>query len=414
MAKSDFDTIVIGGGAAGIAAARRLTGAGIDCLLVEARERLGGRAYTDIVDGYALDLGCGWLHSADRNPWVAVAEAQGRALDKTAPPWTRPALQAGFSMDEQAAFRAASEAFFERVEKAAQGPDRAALEFLEPGNRWNGLIGAIVTYITGGNLDQVSVQDFDNYHDTEVNWRIADGYGTLVAAHADGVPVARGCAVTTIDHSGKRLKVTTARGALTADHAIVAVPATLIADGALTFTPALPDKTAAAAGLPLGLADKLFVTLDRPEDFAPGTRLVGNTDSSATATYHFRPFGRPLIEVYFGGRNAHALEEGGARAFFDFAKTELTGLLGGDFGKRIAPLRMHPWASDPFARGSYSFALTGHAGDRAILAAPVDGRLFFAGEACSPHNFSTAHGAYESGVAAADAIIEARAGAKAS
>ena len=62
MARSDFDTIVIGGGAAGIAAARRLTGAGIDCLLVEARERLGGRAYTDIVDGHALDLGCGWLH----------------------------------------------------------------------------------------------------------------------------------------------------------------------------------------------------------------------------------------------------------------------------------------------------------------------------------------------------------------
>ena len=86
----------------------------------------------------------------------------------------------------------------------------------------------------------------------------------------------------------------------------------------------------------------------------------------------------------------------------------MTGLLGGDFGARIAPLRMHPWAGDPFARGSYSFALPGHAGDRAVLAAPVDGRLFFAGEACSPHNFSTAHGAYESGVAAADAIIAAR------
>jgi monoamine oxidase len=71
---------------------------------------------------------------------------------------------------------------------------------------------------------------------------------------------------------------------------------------------------------------------------------------------------------------------------------------------------MHGWKADPFARGSYSYALPGKAGCRQVLAEPVDGRLFFAGEACSRADFSTAHGAYRTGVAAAEAVIAARAG----
>ena len=93
MSTSDIEVVIIGGGAAGIAAGRHLRQAGIDCLIVEARDRLGGRAWTVIDDsGFALDLGCGWLHSADRNPWSKIAERQGRAIDKSPPPWTRPAL----------------------------------------------------------------------------------------------------------------------------------------------------------------------------------------------------------------------------------------------------------------------------------------------------------------------------------
>ena len=80
---------------------------------------------------------------------------------------------------------------------------------------------------------------------------------------------------------------------------------------------------------------------------------------------------------------------------------EIAGLLGNDFRRRLKPLAESRWAHDPFARGSYSHALPGHAGMRAVLAAPVDGRLFFAGEATSPNFFSTAHGARDSGARAA-------------
>ena len=90
MAGSDTAVVIVGGGAAGIAAGRRLRDAQVDCLVVEARQRLGGRAWT-VGDGagFAIDLGCGWLHSADRNPWADIAQAQGRSIDKTPPPWTR-------------------------------------------------------------------------------------------------------------------------------------------------------------------------------------------------------------------------------------------------------------------------------------------------------------------------------------
>jgi monoamine oxidase len=121
-----------------------------------------------------------------------------------------------------------------------------------------------------------------------------------------------------------------------------------------------------------------------------------------------RPFGRAQIEAYFGGRLAAELEAAGDFAFTDFAIGELVGLLGSNFSRRVKPLNLHRWGVDPFSRGSYSYALPGKADCRAELAAPVDDRLFFAGEACSRNDYSTAHGAYLTGVAAAEGAIAAR------
>jgi monoamine oxidase len=410
MVKSDTEVAIIGGGAAGIAAGRRLAKAAIECLVIEARPRLGGRAHT-VVDpsGAAFDLGCGWLHSADRNPWVAVAQAQGRTIDKTSPPWERPALQIGFPLEDQQAFSKASRAFFDRLgPELWKNGDVAASAMLEPNGRWNSLITAVGTYISGAELDRVSARDFDSYDDSGVNWRVREGYGTTISAHGESLQTVLDCAVLQIDHRGRRLKIETAKGVITADQAIITLPSAVIADKEFLFSPALPEKTDAALGLPLGLADKLFLSLENAEEFEPESRLFGRTDSAATATYHMRPFGRPVIEAYFGGRLAHDLEARGVRGFFDFAASELAGLLGNDFKRRVRPLHMHLWAADPFARGSYSYALPGRADCRARLAVPVDGRLFFAGEACSEHDFSTAHGGYLTGVTAAELAIAAR------
>src|SRR5262245_56869668 len=99
MAVNEIEVVIVGGGAAGLAAAHQLRQASVPCLVLEARARLGGRAFS-VADrsGNAIDLGCGWLHSADRNPWTAVAQAQGRVIDKTRPPWSRPSPTAVFPL----------------------------------------------------------------------------------------------------------------------------------------------------------------------------------------------------------------------------------------------------------------------------------------------------------------------------
>ena len=414
MTNSETEVAIIGGGAAGIAAGRRLRDAGIDCLLIEARARLGGRAWT-ITDksGYALDLGCGWLHSADRNPWSAIAEAQSRTIDKSRPPWGKPSLPIRFSLAEQQDYRKAMDALYERLEvMLTNGGDVPASDALVPGGRWNNLLTAVGTYISGAELGRMSGRDFINYHDTDVNWSIVEGYGATIVAAGAQLRTAFEAPVSRIDHSGRKLRIETAKGTITAARAIVTLPTGLIADNEELFFPALPEKTQAARSLPLGLADKLFIALADAEEFEPNSRVFGHTDRVATATYQLRPFGRPMIEAYFGGSHAAALEAEGERAFFDFAVSELTALFGTGFARRLKPIAMHRWGADSFARGSYSFALPGKADCRAALAAPVDERLFFAGEACSRGDFSTAHGGWFTGVAAAEQAIAVRQGAQ--
>ena len=319
----------------------------------------------------------------------------------------RPSLTFGFPHAEQLEFFDAREAFDLQVEAAEATPDRPASELLKPGDRWNALVTAVGTFVSGIELERVSVHDLARYDDTGVNWRVAEGLGATIAAHGADVPVALDCPVHRIDHGGRRLRLETAKGVVTADRAIVAVPTSILAAEEF-FGPALPEKTAAAQALPLGFDDKLFLALDGASEFPRESRLFGRTDRVGTGAYHLRPFGRPLIECYFGGSLARELEHHGERAFFDFAVSELVGLLGTSFARRVAFGATHCWGTDPFARGAYSYALPGKADCRAALAQPVDNRLFFAGEACSLRDFSTAHGAYLTGVRATEEVLAAR------
>ena len=407
----EIDVAIIGAGAAGLGAANALKDSALSVMVLEARDRLGGRAWTvqagpDVV----FDVGCGWLHSADENPFVAIAAQLNFEIDRSLPPWGDRAFGDVFPQAERTDFIQAMDVFYEHIEAAAKsGHDSAASLYLEPGNRWNPMIDAISTYVNGCELDQVSILDFDAYEDTEINWRVRRGYGALIAAYGAPCPVALNCKVTQIDHSGPRLSIETSQGVLNAAKAIVTVPTNLIADEALRFSPALPEKLAAAAGLPLGIADKVTLALEQAEQFPKDGNLRGATMRTKMGTYHLRPFGQPCIEGYFGGSFAKELEDAGPGAFAAQSIDEIAALLGNDFRRKLKPLAESRWANDPFARGSYSHALPGHAGDRAVLATPVDQRLFFAGEATSPHFFSTAHGALESGQRAAREVMAAMA-----
>jgi monoamine oxidase len=408
---SEVDIAIIGAGAAGLSAARALENTGLSTIVLEARDRVGGRGHTIMAaPDVTFDVGCGWLHSADQNSFVAIAERLNFEIDRTRPPWREQSYYAGFPAKERLHLIRALDAFYDRAKEAAKtGRDSAANAYLEPGNRWNPMIDAISTYINGAELDRVSISDMDAYEDTEINWRVRRGFGALMAAYGAPCPLALNTQVTLIDHSGKRVRIETSRGRLSAGKVIVTVPTNLIADDAVRFHPALPAKVDAARGLPLGLADKVVLALDQPDALPKDGNLRAATMRTAMGAFHLRPFGQPCIEGFFGGRFAQQLEDAGDGALAAQAIDEIVALLGSDFRRRLKPLAESRWAHDPFARGAYSHALPGHAGARAILAAPVDGRLFFAGEATSPNFFSTAHGARDSGERAAGEVVASRA-----
>ena len=373
--------------------------------MLEARNRIGGRAHT-VGETWPLDLGCGWLHSGDRNVWSTIAEAMGYEIDRTPAPWQRQSGDQGISAEEQHAFRRAFSAFEQRIDKhAEEGEARPASYFLEPGNPANALINAVFAYISGASLDQIDARDYARYDDDGVNWRVRSGYGAMIAAYGAEAPVMLETIVSGIDHSAAHLKIETSRGVIEAKKAIVAAPTSRI--GAIAFTPALPEKIAAAEALPLGHAEKLYFALEGAEEFPADGHLFARSDRAEMGTYHLRPMGRPVIEAFFGGALARGLAEAGAEAMAAYAKDELAQVLGSAFPARLTSLAASSWSVDVHALGGYSYAKPGFADQRAVLAAPVENRIFFAGEACSRHRYSTAHGAYETGYAAAEQALAA-------
>ncbi|WP_233222415.1 flavin monoamine oxidase family protein [Allosphingosinicella deserti] len=309
----EVDVVIVGAGASGIAAGRRLAGSGLHFLIAEAGTRVGGRALTVDAEGVRLDLGCGWLHSGDRNPWTRLAQDRGAVIDRTPSAWGRQFADLGFTPHEQEAAGAAFETFDRRLREAPPASDCAA-DALDPDCPWNAYIEALSGYINGVGLARLSVSDYLAYEaaDTGVNWRLPDGYATLIASAAADLPIALDTAVTRIDRGGPRLHISTSRGDLSARAAIVAVPTSILARGDIAFAPALDDMLDAAARLPLGLANKLFLALDGSEDVPADCHLLGNPHRAETGSYYLRPFGRPLIEAFYGGVGAETLEDDAA------------------------------------------------------------------------------------------------------
>ena len=424
MTGGDFDVAVVGAGAAGIAAAGALRDLGLTCVVLEASNRVGGRAFTDTASlGAPFDQGASWLHDAENNPLTPIARRQGFTLHEEPGRRRRDILLVGgrpATEEERAAHEAAAEAWEEAAERrAAQGgPDIALADAVPRGGFWDATaehwFGAIISGVEARND---SLHDYVATALSGRNPQVREGLGTLVARQAEGLRVALDSPVQTVATGGPGGAVTLdgPRGRVRARGCVVTVSTGVLAAGAIRFDPPLPPAAeAAVAGLPQGLLSKVALRaagpdrLDLPAFGRLGRRVENEGDRPAS--WVLWPFGRDHAIGYIGGEAAWELAREGPKAADTYARAELARY----FGAARVERAFRPgavatrWAEDPLFRGAYSHARIGHAGARAALrdAAVADGRLRFAGEACHERYAGTVGGAWESGLRAARAVAE--------
>ncbi|WP_277969960.1 flavin monoamine oxidase family protein [Sphingomonas echinoides] len=397
------DVVIVGGGAAGIAAARTLAGSGLSAVLLEAGPRLGGRAHSEPHGGNALDLGCGWLHSGERNAWTAIAEEAGVAIDRRTPAWGQQFHDLGFAPADQRAARAAFEAWNLRMEASPQPSDRAS-DALLPDCAWNGHIAAMTGFISGVGPERISVADYLAYDAaaSDCNWRLPDGYGTLVTdSLPEGFAVFLSMPVERIALTADDVTLTTPSGDISARAVILTVSTAVLAGETIALPAALDPWREAAASLPLGRNEKLFLAISGKGPFEDETQVLGRPGNPTSGSHYIRPLGWPLIESFLGGDGARIAEAEGMDAAFAQVIDDLVALFGSDVRRMLRPLAASGWSADVRIGGGYSCALPGHTAARGLLAQSYGERIFFAGEATNPTDFSTAHGAHDSGVRAA-------------
>lgn len=404
---SSFDTVIVGAGAAGIAAARRLLAAGQRVMLLEARHRAGGRAVTDQSLGAPADLGAAWLHFAEENAWTGIADEAGFNILRREPGWGAATGVGGRlpTAAEQAAAQAGFQRNYGLISAAAAAGSDVAISDILPHDDFRQRFDAVMTWAVGVESRQISTLDLDNYADSTHNWAVRKGLGSVVASAAANLPITFDCEVTAIDWSGPAMRLHTVKGHIEARAVIVTLPTSVLASGRLRFMPALPVAcTEAFHGLPLGVVNKVFFQL-RPGLFPEGAsrHFIASDQSSRTFNYVVYPADQPLLSTYFGGDLSWELEQRGELA--QFSLDELRRIHGGDFIKELGASLTTSWGKDIFAGGSYSAARPGKAHCRETLAKPVTPQLLFAGEACSTQHYGTLHGAWLSGVAAAEQLL---------
>jgi monoamine oxidase len=411
---SRVDVVIVGAGAAGIAAARRLAAAGRRFVLLEAADMVGGRCITDTTTfGVPYDRGAHWIHMPDINPVAKLGATTGLDI-YPAPPGQRVRIGHRYARESE------METYLASVERAAAAisdavarnkPDIPCAQALPKDlGAWRPTIEFVLgPFGCGKDLAEISAADFSRSAERDIDALCRQGFGALLGKLASGLPVELANPVTRIDWAPHRgPEVTTARREINTRTVIVTVSTNVLTAGKIKFDPDLPKRHLDAAGkLKLGSYDRIALELvGNPLGLQRDELVFEKCDNAHTASLFANVSGTPLCLIDVAGSFGRDLAAKGDEAMIDFAVSWLGSLYGADIAKAVRRRHVTHWNDEPWVLGAFSAAAPGAQGARNVLMESVKDRIWFAGEAVHETLWGTVGGAWESGERAADAVVK--------
>lgn len=416
--------LVIGAGIAGLAAARHLSSNGFNVTILEGRDRIGGRIYTDRTLGLPIDLGASWIHGIKKNPIGKLARDYQVPLVRSDFENVRIYGTDGKPLGNQQSER--GEALYEKlIDKAkSMGEDLdkdisidEAIQHLlnhktlqpEQTDILKWYLNSEIALDSGADLDELSLWEWDEDEEfAGKDYLFPDGYDAIAQRLAKDIDIKLHHKAIAVEYREDGVWVETERDNFQADAAVITLPLGVLKSGAVTFSPPLPEaKQTAINRLSMGVLNK--VVLKFPQVFWPADfDLIGYISSQETNFSEFLNLRRytsaPVLVALISGRFARSLESLSEQVVAERVMKQLRQVHGNGIPEPEAVVKTH-WATNPFSLGSYSYIPVGATSrDRKTLAAPLKDVLFFAGEATSRKYPATVHGAFLSGIQAAEGI----------
>jgi monoamine oxidase len=406
----EADIVVIGAGAAGIAAARRIQAANRKVVVIEATGQIGGRCITDTATfGVPFDRGARWLHNPETNPVIALARSVGFDVNPAPPSQKIRIGRRNARAGETEQFLAAMVRANRAIDDASRKADVSCAAALpkDLGDwAWTAefMLGANAT---GKDLKEISA--IDKTRGQERNMApiaCRQGLGALIAKLGEQVPQALSTPASRIAWSGRDVTVETPTGKIAARAAIITVSSNVLTSGNIKFAPELPKRQLdAAAKLSLGSYDRIALQLTgNPLGLARDEIIIEQSSSTRTALLFANMGASSLCSIDVAGSFGRELSAQGEPAMVAFALEWLTKLFGSDAAAAVKKSSATRWNAAAFALGAMSSAAPGAQPSRKILTEPI-GCMFLAGEATHETLWGTVDGAWESGERAAEAAL---------
>jgi monoamine oxidase len=406
------DAVVVGAGAAGIAAGRRLAAAGKRFVVLEAADQVGGRCITDTKTfGVPYDRGAHWIYAADINPLAKLAMQSGFDIYQ-APPGQRMRIGRRYAREgEMEDFLASLVRANTAIADAARKSDVACTQVLPKDlGEWRPTIEFVLgPYGCTKELADVSVADFSRSGERDNSAFCRQGFGALLAKLAAPLPLLLATPVKTVEWwSRSRIEVDTPKGQFKTEAVIITVSTNVLTGGKIKLAPDLPKRHLdAAMKLKLGSRDHVALELiGNPLGLRPDELVFEKSDNRQTAAIFGNMSGSTICVIDVGGNFGRDLSAKGEAAMIDFAITWLGGLYGTDIKSAVKRRHATRWNNEPWVLGATSAAAPGAQSARKTLAEPLSNRIFLAGEATHETLWGTVNGAWESGERAGNAVVK--------